>query len=76
MTKTLEKDWITLYIPSKGIETKAIKDLDKKGKPVTKHFVYGSINGKPFEVECDCQVKVTPEVAEALHGLLHKQAGR
>lgn len=38
----------------------------------TVYFVKGSVNGIPFEVECDKQVMVEPHVAEVLQGLANK----
>lgn len=41
-----------------------------------KKHVYGSINGVPYQVECDSQQMVTPEVASALSGLLEYQKSK
>lgn len=44
-----------------------------RGKEKSK-VVTGSVNGIPFEVECDKQVEVSDEIAGALAGLLAQQA--
>lgn len=66
---------ITVYLSSKGVETKVRSVTDSSGKTIIKHFVYGSINGNPFEVECNSLVSVPEEVAHALGGFISKQDG-
>jgi hypothetical protein len=55
---------VPVCISSTGIETHPRK-VDGK----TVHFVKGSINGIPFEIECNKQVMVEPHIAEAVAGL-------
>ena len=66
-----ESELIAIYLPSFGIESWPLKE-----NGVVRKFVRGSVNGVPFEVECDKQVEVAPEVAEVLRPLMAKQAGR
>ncbi len=72
-----EENLVTIFIPSAGRETKQKPVLDDDGNPVfnpitgqrmVAKYVYGSINGEPFEVECDRQTRVAPNIAKILVG--------
>lgn len=64
----------TIFLSPQDIETLPEDYLDDNGVKQTRQIVLGSINGEPFLVECNKHVKVPAEVAEALQGLLQKQA--
>lgn len=58
-------DRVPVFISSKGIETFPQRNDANQLVP----FIYGYVNGKRFEVECNKQVLVKPEVAEAVRGI-------
>lgn len=53
---------VSIYVKSKGQPT--VKGLTPDGEPCV--LLKGQINGKPFEVECDKMVEVSPEIAAVL----------
>ncbi len=57
---------MSVHIYSAGIETYPVAGSRTR-------VVRGCVNGEPYEVVCDAQVEVKPEVAEALKGIIEKQ---
>lgn len=51
-----------IVVPSARVSHRTVT---KPGVGTVK-VAYGSVNGNPFEVECDTQVAVSPEIAEVL----------
>jgi hypothetical protein len=53
---------VSVYVRSKGQPTE--KGVNDNNEPCV--YLKGFINGKPFKVECDKLVDVTPEIAAVL----------
>lgn len=67
--KPKEPTLISVFIKSEG--TDAHTEFAPDGEKFK--YIYGSVNGVPFKIPCDRQAEVTPEVAEALRGLIMQQ---
>lgn len=61
-TEEAPKNTVSVYVRSKGQPT--VKGVTADGESCV--LLKGQINGKPFEVECDKLVEVSPEIAAVL----------
>ena len=65
---------VPLYISSHGIETTSFIVIRPDGtETFTTPYVLGCINGNMFQVPCDEQIEVTPEIADILLRLIERQ---